>query len=155
MRTPRGDEGELTKVIDVSADDDQEPDSEGEYTGASLTKPGMPPDLTVCAAFRTEVWTTVFQSTLLFQWKGEDGKKWGYITLFAWETGTFYDIVFGNVIRYYVKGEKVYFPFVWACICASLDTASGSLVLLVDGKVVLEERSPGSYSGGSEKAHGP
>ena len=82
----------------------------------------------------------MFQSTLLFQWKEEDGKKWGYIILFAWETGTFYDIVFGNVIRYYVKGEKVYFPFVWARLCASLDTVSGSLVLLVDGKVVLEER---------------
>ena len=147
------DEGKLIKVIDVSDDDDQEPDTEGEYTGASLTKPGMPADFTVCGAFRTEVWTTIFQSTVFFQWNREDGEMWGRIILVAVETGagTVYDIYFGNLTRSDVKTEKVYFPFDWVRFCASLDTVSGSLVFVVDGQVLLEEsnlanRFPGTES---------
>ena len=139
LRTHRMDEGKLIKIIDVSDDDDQESDTEGEYTGAFLTKPGMPESFTVCGAFRTEVWTTIFQSTVFFQWNEEDGETWGSIILVVAKTGTIYDIYLGNVTRSDVQTEKVYFPFDWVRFCASLDTESGSLVFVVDGQVLLEE----------------
>ena len=140
VRTPRMEEGKLIKVIDVSDDDDQEPDTEGEYTGASLTKPGMPADFTVCGAWRTEVWTTVFTSADLFRWYGNDGTSWGSVELTGSETYTLYNIEFGNVKKYDVKIEKVYFPFDWVLVCASLNTSTGNLVLVVDGQVLLDER---------------
>ena len=142
VRTPRVDEGKLIKVIDVSDDVDQEPDTEGEYTGARLTKPGMTPDFTVCGAFRTEAWNTIFQSILFFQWKGANGEDWGSIVLVALGTGegTLYDIEFGNVKKTDLITKKVYFPFAWVRICSSLDTMTGNLVLVVDGQVLLEER---------------
>ena len=141
VRTPRMEEGKLIKVIDVSDDDDQEPDTEGEYTGASLTKPGMPPDFTVCGAFRTEDSSA---SPSFFTWKADDGatySKWGYIYMNALATGTVYEIVFGNVKQFVtVKLEKVFFPFDWVRFCASLNTLSENLVLVVDGTLQLEER---------------
>ena len=136
------DEGRLIKVIDVSDDDDQEPDGVGEYTGASLTKPGMPADFTVCGAFRTEAWTTPFQSALLFQLNKQDGIKWGYISMIALETETVYDIGFGNMKKHELKTGKLYFPFEWVRVCASLETALGELVLVVDGRVVFENMGP-------------
>ena len=44
VRKPKVDPGELTSVLDVSDDVDQEPDIAGLYTGASLNKPGMAPE---------------------------------------------------------------------------------------------------------------
>ena len=50
-------------VIDVSDDVDFEP----EHTYASLTKPNMPDDFTICGAYRLEAWTIEFRSALLYQ----------------------------------------------------------------------------------------
>ena len=58
----------MLKVLDFSADSDQEPDSNGEYTSASLdTYEAVPESLTVCAAFMVEAWTTEFAYARLFQ----------------------------------------------------------------------------------------
>ena len=62
VRKSKAEASRQSTVIDVSDDVDHKPDSAGEYTGASLTKPGMPADFTLCGAFRAEAWTTKFNS---------------------------------------------------------------------------------------------
>jgi hypothetical protein len=109
VRKPKVDPGELTPVLDVSDDMDQEPDIAGEYTGASLNKPAMPPDFTLCGAFRTEAWTTEFSSAYLFQLNGKDGMRWGYVRMFAASTHTEYSVSLGHVWQV-VFTESVLFP---------------------------------------------
>ena len=79
VRKPKENSGKLISVLDVSDDVDQLADTAGEYTGASLAKPGMPPDFTICGAFRTEAWTTGSSAADLFQLNGKDGQQWGYV----------------------------------------------------------------------------
>ena len=129
------DGGEGAAVLDVSADVDQEPDARGEYTGASLTKPGMAPDFTICGAFRTQAWTTAFSGTRLFQLIGNDGKMWGYLGIFAAYTYTEYSGPLGRVTLR-VTTEKVWFPLTWTHVCVSMDTVSGRVVMVVDGRVL-------------------
>ena len=88
VRKPKENSGKLTSVLDVSDDVDQLADTDGEFTGATLAKPGMPQDFTICGAFRTEAWTTAFSGTRLFQLTGKNGKMWGYLGIFAAYTYT-------------------------------------------------------------------
>ena len=44
----------LVKVLDFSADSDHEPDSNGEYTRATLEAGPLPESFTVCSAFMVE-----------------------------------------------------------------------------------------------------
>ena len=79
-RQPKIESGKQTAVIDVSDDIDQETDSSGEYTGASLTKPEMPKDFTICGAFRMEAWTTPFSKcfSVPIEWEGWESMGVGY-----------------------------------------------------------------------------
>ena len=132
---PGWDGGEDATVLDVSADVDQVADALGEYTGASLTKAGMPRDFTICGAFRTEAWTTAFSGTRLFQLIGRDGKMWGYLGIFAAYTYTEYSGPLGRT-NLRVTTEKVWFPLTWTHVCVSMDTVSGRVALVVDGQVL-------------------
>ena len=132
------DPGELTSVLDVSDDVDQEPDMDGEYTGASLTKTGMPPDFTLCGAFRTEAWTTVFSGAGLFHSNGKDGKKWGYLQLYAGSTFTQYEVTLGHVWLT-VLVDSVLFPLTWTRVCLSLDTVSGTIGFVINGQIHQEK----------------
>ena len=49
------------KVLDFSADIDQLPDSNGEYTGATLEAGPLPESFTICSALMVEAWTTGHQ----------------------------------------------------------------------------------------------
>ena len=52
----------MLKVFDFSADNDHEPDSNGEYTGATLNAGFLPESFTICSTFMIDAWTTVFTS---------------------------------------------------------------------------------------------
>ena len=57
----------MLKVLDFSADNDQKPDSNAEYTTATLLDAGLLPEsFTICSAFLVESWTTVFRSARMF-----------------------------------------------------------------------------------------
>ena len=137
-RKPKADDGKQLAVIDVSDDVDQEPDSSGEYTGASLTRPGMPSDFTICGAFRTEAWTTEEHGTILFQLNGKDGTIWGFVLINAESTYTEYTVTFGN-ISLLARTSTVWFPLTWTQLCVLLDPRSGMVVLVVDGRVLKEK----------------
>ena len=138
VRRPRIDPGKLTSVLDVSDDVDQIADTEGEYTGASLTKPGMPPDFTLCGAFRTEAWITAFSSAYLFTLYGKDSTQWGNVNMGVAFTYTQYQVYLGHVYTG-VTTTSLWFPLTWTRVCVSLDTVSGSVILVINGQV-LEEK---------------
>ena len=71
----------MLKVFDFSADNDQEPDSNGEYTGASLNDGFLPESFTICSAIMVDAWTTEFTSAEMFTLLDDDGDAWGIITV--------------------------------------------------------------------------
>ena len=93
-RKPKQDAGKLITVIDVSDDVDFEP----EYTYASLTKPDMPEDFTICGAFRLKAWTIKFLSAYLYQ-MNYNGSLWSYVELKSEDVGnsTDFTVKFGNI----------------------------------------------------------
>ena len=66
MRLPKTGDGSKHSVINFSDDNDREPDSRGEFTMASMSKPDMPRDFTICSAFMVKAWTTGFSGADLF-----------------------------------------------------------------------------------------
>ena len=135
-RKPKVDPGKVTLVLDVSDDVDHLPDATGEYTGAWLTKPGMPPDFTLCGAYLPRAWITSFTAADLFQLTCRDGKVWGQLHMYAAKTYTDYQLTLGDV-WFSVKTPTVWFPLSWTRVCLSLDTKSGTVVLVING--VLEK----------------
>ena len=97
MRLSKADEGPKHSVIDLSDDINNEPDSSGEFTMASLSKPDMPRDFTVCSAFMVKAWTTDFSAADLFQLNDVDGDYWASVQLFAAETYTELTVQLGEV----------------------------------------------------------
>ena len=74
------------KVFDFSADGDQQPGINGEYTGATLEAGPLPESFTICSAFMVEAWTTEFSAAYMFCLLGEDGLRWIYTQLYATKT---------------------------------------------------------------------
>ena len=71
------------KVLDFSADNDHEPDSNEEYTGATLKAGFLPESFTICSAIMSDAWTTDFSGARMFQLLDDDGDRWGMIKLYA------------------------------------------------------------------------
>ena len=125
-------------MIIFSDDVDQAPDSSGEYTGASLTKPDMPKDFTICAAYMVEAWTTAFASAVLFQLNDRGGDQWAYVMMYAARYYTEFNVYIGRVtVEAYI--DRLLFLLMWTRVCVSLDTVTGSVRIVVNGEV-LEDK---------------
>ena len=92
-----GSPDKILKVLDFSADNDQEPDSNGEYTSATLEAGPLPESFTICSALMVEAWTTDYSSADMFRLLDNDGDRWGNINLFAAYSYTEYEVWFGPV----------------------------------------------------------
>ena len=88
---------EMLKVLDFSEDVDQKPDSNGEYTSATLEAGPLPESFTICSAFMTEAWTTDFSEAVLFTLLDNNGITWVNINLYATSSSTKYEVHFGLV----------------------------------------------------------
>ena len=86
MRLSKADDGPKQSVIDFSDDIDGEPDSQGEFTMASLSKPDMPRDFTICTAFMVKAWTTDFKAAELLILRDVDNNRWAYVYLYVAES---------------------------------------------------------------------
>ena len=133
-RMPKLDPSNLITVLDVHDDADQEPDVEGEYTSASLTKPGMPTDFTICGAYRPLAWKKGIADSKLFQLNGRDGKQWGILAINAGTTegGTTFDLAIAG--RYFwmtaiTSGQ--WFRLSWIRICLSIEATSGTVIIVI------------------------
>ena len=125
-------------MITFSADNNGLPDSSGEYTGASLTKPDMPRDFTICAAYMVQAWTTVYSSANLFTLYGGFDNWWGRVKLFAARKYTEVEVNLGKVFVK-AKSDNLLFPLTWTRVCVSLDTVTGMVQIIYNGNI-LEER---------------
>ena len=130
---------EILKVFDFSADNDNKPDSNGEYTGATLEAGPLPESFTICSAFMVEAWTTDFSSARMFTLLTKKGAPWwGYISVHAAPSHTGYKIKLGPV-KILQKIEAIFFPLQWTHVCLSLDSVASKVTLVVDGQLLGEE----------------
>ena len=60
------------KVLDFSADNDNERDSNGEYTSATLDAGPLPESFTICSAIMVDAWTTEFTEAGMFTLLDDD-----------------------------------------------------------------------------------
>ena len=103
----------MLKVLDFSADNDQKPDSNAEYTTATLLDAGLLPEsFTICSAFLVESWTTVFRSARMFTLLRKKTQSWGFITLFAGPSYTQYQVQLSTVV-FVRKIKTLFFPLQW------------------------------------------
>ena len=79
-----------TKVLDFSADNDQNWDNNGDFTSATLNARALPESFTICSAFMVDAWTTEFTSADMITLLDDDGYKYGGIEMYAEKTYTEY-----------------------------------------------------------------
>ena len=125
----------MVKIFDLT---DHEPDSNGEYTGATLEAGPLPESFTICSALMVQAWTTEFTAAFMFVLLDNDGDKWGLIDLFATSSYTQYEVWLGSV-NFINQTETVFFPLQWSRACLSLDSVAGKVMLVVDGQLLGEE----------------
>ena len=128
----------MSKVLDFSADNDNEPDRNGEYTSATLDAGPLPESFTICSAIMVDAWTTEFSAGGMFLLLDVDGDQWGYISLYAAGSYTEYNVKLGPV--YFDKQtESKFFPLQWRRVCLSLDSVAGKVRVVVNGQMLGEE----------------
>ena len=127
------------KVLDFSADNDDEPDSEGEFTSATLEIGALPESFTICSAFMVDAWTTKFTAAYMFVLMDSEERIWGRINLYAASSFTEYKVGFGPVPYLVKQIEAIFFPLQWTRVCLSLDAVEGKVSLVVDGQLLGEE----------------
>ena len=138
------------KVLDFSADNDHEPDSNTEYTRASLDVGLLPESFTICSAFMVTAWNTKFSSAKIFelldmcgmgrgaiQVNWDNYREWGYVHMYAAPGYTEYTVRLGPV-SLVKQTTAVFFPLQWTRVCLSVDSV-GNVTLVVDGQLLGEE----------------
>ena len=130
----------MLKVLDFSADNDQKPDSNGEYTGATLdTSLSLPESFTICSAFMVEVWHTVFTSARMFTLLNDYGDIWGGIVMWeGYKFTSYYVDMYNDTATLRAQFKTQFFPLQWTRACFSLDSAGSQITLVVDGQLLGE-----------------
>ena len=130
-------------MIHYADDNDQLPDTSGSrgYTGASLTKPDMPRDFTICLAYMNEAYTTDWDSADLIRLHDRDGDYWGSFELFAALTYTELTVRIGKGNMLATTAD-ILFPFTWSRFCVSFDTVTARMAVVLNGQVVEEGVRP-------------
>ena len=130
------------KVLDFTADSDQEPDSNDEYTSATLEAGPLSDSFTICSAFMVEAWTTKFVSAKMFTMLDKSGLSWGYINLFVSPEYTQYQVRLDQ--GQFVQTVNVpFFPLQWTHVCLSVDSMASNVTLVslvIDGKMVVDRK---------------
>ena len=124
------------KVLDFSADGDQQPDSNGEYTSATLEAGPLPEAFTICAAWMVEAWTADSTAAILFQLLDNDGYDW--LSSKIWSASTYieYEVSVGPAFHLYEK-ETILMPLQWIRACLSLD--SSKVKMVANGELLVDE----------------
>ena len=133
-REPKEDPGNLVKILDVNDD----VDFVLPYTYASMTKPEMPDDFTICGAFRAGAWTIKFASANFYQINDLNGVPWSFVKATSVQGSTDFSIWFGK-FGFERKNKVTWFPLTWQRFCVSLDTVAQNVSFVVNGEVLLEE----------------
>ena len=124
----------LVKVLDFSADNDQQPDSNGEYTEAIQDFGPLPETFTICVASMSEAWTTPFPAQRMWNVIHPDGNKWAYNYFDA--TEHYYEAEVGPVSMINTT-EGLIFPTTWVRNCLAVGTTK--LRMVADGELLMEK----------------
>ena len=104
------------KILDISADQDSEPDSKGEYTGAHIDTGPLPKTFTVCSAFSAKAWTGDYSGGDFFTMNTNEGYRWGYINLWAATMYSEIEVKLGPAF-YTRLHPRILFPLEWMHAC--------------------------------------
>ena len=139
-----------SKVFDFHADNDRRPDSNWEYTTATLNAGPLPESFTVCSAIMTEAWRSADNSApMVCLWGNGDmvlgeGNSWATVDMYATPEYTVYEVLvkasYGNdypILR--ATSPAVVYPLQWTRACLSLDSNASKMRLVVDGQLLGEE----------------
>ena len=124
----------MFKALDFSADNDQLPDSNGEFTGATLNAGALPESFTICSAASRLGSSQVAMFTML---DDEGINIWGRITLYAAPSSTQFILSVGRV-RMFKESDALLFQRQWIQVCLSLDSIESKMTLVVDGQLLGE-----------------
>ena len=131
------------KVFDFSADNDQEPDSNGEFTSAILDAGPLPDSFTICLAFQVDAWTTVFAGARMFEILPRrvnnilESSAWASIQIYTGPGFTEY-AAWCSLESYFVKEAATVLPLQWTLACLTLDSNASKVVAVVDGQLMGE-----------------
>ena len=130
-------------VLDFSADGDLEPDTNGEYTYASVLLENFPSSFTLCTAFMVEHWKEAMNSPL-FLLLDDQNNTWLYAELLLVTGGrqTFITIQLVDTTMG-VTFNSPFFPMQWSRICFSYNSKTSEANLVFNGKQSLEWEKPG------------
>ena len=135
------------KVVDLSQDNDCEPDANETYTRASLYKEKLPPSFTICLAFIMDNMGSYTNSPLFLLLDDNTNETWLFVQLFSLPTHTEFTIQFSDV-GFTARSPDPFFPMQWMRVCLSYDSNKSMVTLAVDGEqvekreVVLNSRPP-------------
>ena len=122
--------GAMLKVLDFSADNDNDADSSGVFTHATLERTSLPHDFTLCNSIMVDAWPPLTVTTSMVFWlKGDevdDLRPWMYLKFNAATHETEFTISVSFVKFEAVKQSAKMFPKQWVRACMSLDSASRS-----------------------------
>ena len=125
------------KVLDFSAENDNEPDSNGEFTSATLKAGFLPESFTICSAFMVDAWIDKSTFADMITLLDDDGYKYGGIEIYADETYTEYYAYLGPA-EIIVTTGTAFFPLQWTRACLSLDWIASKVRMVVDGQLLGE-----------------
>ena len=138
QRSATDSQDKMLKVLDFSADNDQKPDINGEYTSTAMEAGSLPESFTICLAFRIESWADSVAAAHMFSLLDNDGYKWEHLAIYATSTHTEYEVWLGPV-HIINQTETVFFPLQWSRACLSLDSVASKVALVVDGQLLDEK----------------
>ena len=124
------------KVLDFSADDDQKPDSNGEYTSATLEGGALTESFTICTAFMVDAWTTMGSAQIFVLLDPDFQDEYGSVSI---TRDSYYSVQFGYMNAGIKQSETLFFPLQWTHVCFSLDSNASKVMLVVDGKLLVEQ----------------
>ena len=120
------------KVLDFSADNDHERDSNGEWTIATLEAGFLPESFTICSTMTVDAWTTELAAAVMFMMYYDDEQTWGRVHMYAASSYTQFSIKLGQ-LEIIETIPTVFFPLQWTRVCLSLDSIASKVRLVVDG----------------------
>ena len=125
------------KVVDLSQDNDCEPDVNETYTHASLYKENLPPSFTICLAFIMDNMGG-YANSPLFLLLDDTNETWLSVQLFSLPTHTEFTIQFSDV-GFTARSADPFFPMQWMRVCFSFDAIKSMVTLVVDREQVEEK----------------
>ena len=120
------------------SDNDGKPDSNDEYTSASLEAGTLKESFTICLAFMVEAWNTEYTYAKVLTLFDDIGDIWAHIKLYSDYSSSRFAVSVGP-LSLEKRTKNILFRLQWTRVCLSLDPVTGKLMLVADGQLLGEK----------------